>query len=113
MRFETDANIWPIVESWAKEREYREKSKGNTWRRYQQGYGMLVAPKMVEVLQDGRKVEIQGWISINIFTRVIFFFLMPAEVNLGRGFFAGIPRSTARRDVNILLQRLGQSPINI
>jgi hypothetical protein len=112
LRFEINTDIWPIVESWAREREYGEKTKGNTWRRYQQGHGTLVAPKLVEVRQEGTKVELQAWISINILSRIMFLFIMPAELDLGPGFRGAVPRSTARRDVNILLQKLGQPPIN-
>jgi hypothetical protein len=113
LRFETKDDIWPIVESWAKERDYREKSRGDTWCQYRQGYGLLVAPKAVEVRQEGTTVEIQGWVINNIVNRIMFLFLMPAEVDLGKGFMATIPRGTARRDVNILLERLGQPPIKV
>jgi hypothetical protein len=111
LNFEANNDVWPIVENWAREREYREKMKGNNWRRYQQGYGMLVAPKLVEVHQEDRKVELQAWVSINIINRIITLFLMPAELDLGSGFMGSIPRNTARRDINILLQRLDQPPI--
>jgi len=112
LRFDTNDDVWPIVESWARERGYREKTRGENWRRYQQGYGMLVLPKMVEVRQDGATVEIQGWIRNFLLNRIMVLFLMPAEMDLGKGFLWTIPRSTARRDVNILLEKLGQPHID-
>lgn len=111
VRFETEANIWPVVESWAKERDFREKKRENNYRLYQQGYGMLVAAKLVQVRQDGKQVELQGWIHANMLARIGSLFILPSELDLAPGFRGGLPRSTARRDVNILLQRLGQPPI--
>ncbi len=103
-----DSSIWPVVESWAKEREYRQVASGDNWRRYQQGYGMLVAPKMMEFSQVGPKVVFQGWIKISTINRIFTLFIMPSEMDLGSGFMGSIPRNTARRDLNLLLQRLGQ-----
>jgi hypothetical protein len=111
LRFETHYDIWPVVEDWAKGRDYREKARGETWRRYQQGYGLLVLPKMVEVRQEGTAVEVQGWVRNFLLNRIMLLFLMPAEMDLGKGFLAVVPRSTARRDVNVLLEKLGQPPI--
>lgn len=113
IRFETESDVWSVVENWAREREYREKTRGENWRQYQQGYGLLVLPKMVEVHQEGTTVEIQGWVKNYLLNRIMVLFLMPAEMDLGKGFLAVIPRSTARRDVNILLGKFGQPPINI
>lgn len=113
IRFESNNAIWPIVEGWAKERDYREKTRGDNWRQYRQGYGFLVAPKVVEIHQEGTKVEIQGWINPHWTNRILVLFLMPGEIDLGRGFMASIPRNTARRDVNILLDKFGQSSLKI
>ena len=109
--FDVNGDIWPVMERWAQEREYREIARGDTWRRYQQGYGMLVAPKKMEARQEGARVEIQGWVHVPLLNRIFTLFLMPAEVDLGKGFWAIIPRSTARRVLNILVQMLGQPPI--
>ena len=111
VHFETDSDIWSVVESWAKERNYREKKRETNYRLYQQGYGMLVAAKLVQVRQDGKQVEVQAWIHANIVARISALFLLPAELDLAPGFRGGLPRSTARRDLNILLQRFGQPPV--
>jgi hypothetical protein len=102
-----NTSIWPIVETWAKERDYRQVATGENWRRYQQGYGILVAPKMMEFSQVASNVVLQGWVRINIINRIFTLFMMPAEMDLGSGFRGSIPRNTARRDLNLLLQRLG------
>ena len=113
IRFEAHYDIWPVVEQWAQERDYREKARGDTWRRYQQGYGMLVLPKMVEVHQDGTAVEIQGWVRNFLLNRIMLLFVMHAVMDLGRDFMAVVPRTTARRDVDVLLERFEQPPIDV
>lgn len=94
--FETGVDIWLIVESWAKETGYREKGKGDNWRRYQKGFGMPLIPKVVEIRQEGKKVQLQAWVGS------LFW------MDVGPGLWASLPRSQARKDVNVLLQRLGQ-----
>ena len=99
--FETGTDIWLTVESWAKETGYREKAKGDTWRRYQKGLGMPFIPKMVEIRQEGKKVQLQAWVGSVV------------GMGVGSGLWAMLPRKQARNDVNILLQRLGQPPLKI
>jgi len=113
LRFDFNGDVWPIIETWAKERDFREKTRTDNSRRYQQGYGMMVASKFLEAKQEGRQVELQGWVGINILNRISTLFIMPGEIDLGSGFRAVIPRGTARRDVDVLLQRLGQPPIDV
>lgn len=110
-RFNTAGDVWPVIETWARERDYQQRAGGAGWRRYQQGHGLLVAPKLIEVSQQDKTVEVQGWVKIDIFMRLFTLFLMPSELDLGKGMRAVLPRSTARRDMNILLARFGQSPI--
>jgi hypothetical protein len=111
LSFEVNNDIWPVVERWAQERKYREKARGDTWRRYQQGYGMLVAPKLIEVRQERTKVETQGWVHMPLINRIFTLFIMPAEMDLGSGFMGVVPRRMARRDLNVLLEMLGQPSI--
>ena len=106
-RFNTAGNIWPVVDAWAKERDYRVKASGDTWRRYQQGVGLMVAPKLIEVRQEDNTVEVQGWMKWDIWPGTVTI----AEKDFGHGFLGTIPRSTGRRDMNILLAQFGQPPI--
>jgi hypothetical protein len=111
--FEFARDVWPVVETWARERDFTERSRAGSRRRYQQGHGMMVAPKVVEVKRDGNRVEIQGFVTVGILNRIMTLAIMPGELDLGRGYMAMIPRSTARRDVDMLLQRLAQPPIKV
>ena len=108
LNFETDNDIWPTVESWSKETGYKEIAKGDTWRRYQKGHGMIAAPKKVEVRQEDKEAQLQAWVNFNLIARIGTLFLIPSEIDVGSGFRGKFPRSQARNDVNILLQRLGQ-----
>lgn len=111
LNFEVDRDIWPVVEVWAKDTEHREIARGATWRRYQNGYGVWVAPKRVEIHQEGNKVELQAYLYNPMINRAFYLFLMPEELEVKRGFFAWLPRAQARDNVNALLRRLGQKPI--
>ena len=111
VQFETNMNIWPLVEAWAQERDFRPRKRDATSCVYQQGNGLMVAQKMVQARQDGTRVELMGWVPVNILNRICTLFIMPAELDLGTGLMGAIPRSTARRDFNVLLQRLGQPPV--
>jgi hypothetical protein len=88
-------------------------ARGPDWRRYQQGHNLLVLPKMTEVKQQGNQVQVQVWVRNPLINRILVLFLMPAEKDVGKGTLWMVPRSTARRDLNILLQRLGQPPFDI
>ncbi len=113
LNFQAGGDVWPVVEMWAKERDFREKTRGPDWRRYQQGNNLLVLPKMAEVRQQGNQVQVQAWVRNPVINRIMTLFLMPSERDLGKGTLWIIPRSTARRDLNILLQRLGQPAFDI
>jgi hypothetical protein len=111
LNFEVNHDVWPVVEIWAKDTNHREITRGGNSRQYQNGYGFWVAPKRVEVRQEGTKVELQAWVYFPLLNRMMALFLMPSEIEVKPGFLAGLPRMQARDNVNILLRRLGQKPI--
>jgi hypothetical protein len=111
LSFAVDRDIWPVVEIWAKDTNHREVAKGPNCRQYQNGYGLMVAPKKVEVRQEGNKVELQAWIHMPILNRAMLLFLVPKELEVKPAFVAGLPRMQARDNVNALLRRLGQKPM--
>lgn len=113
IRFDSNNDVWSTIENWAKERNFREKARKDGWRQYQQGNAILVAPKVVEIQQEGTQIEIQAYVHIPLVNLIITLFFMPGEIDLGRGIKASVPRNTARRDVNILLDRMGQVALHI
>lgn len=112
IEFKYPGDIWAIVAPWATEHGYRLKSSTSTGRLYQKGIGFLVAPMMLGVEQSGETVKIEAWIRMNLFTRAMALFILPAEMSIASGGFrASLPRNMARGAVNKLLAELRQAPI--
>ncbi|HXE75298.1 MAG TPA: hypothetical protein VNN18_06660 [Candidatus Xenobia bacterium] len=111
--FPYSGDLWAIVEKWANENGYRRKEGDDTRRLYQKGTGFLVAPMMLELQRQGDQTHLEAWIRCNIFTRLMSFFILPAEMGIeSGGFRAVVPRNMARGAVNKLLPQLGQPLIN-
>ncbi len=109
--FETDKDIWEIVNEWSQGSHYRLKEEKEDYRLMQKGYGLLVAPMMLEIKKDGNKVHMEAWIRVPMVTRIFALFLLPAELDLGKGMRAVAPRTVARNSVNKLLIKLEQEEI--
>ena len=104
--------LWGAVEPWAKENGYQQKEGDATRRLYQKGTGLLVAPMMLEMRQNGSQVHLEAWIRCNLFVRIMALFMLPAEMGIeSGGFRAVLPRGIARSAVNKLLPQLGQPVI--
>jgi len=66
----------------------------------------------LKVRQENQEINIEAWISANLFVRIMSLFILPAEMGIeSGGFRAVLPRSIARTAVNKLLAQLGQPPI--
>ena len=113
LEFESNADIWTVIKAWAKETGYRQVDSGDSWRRYQKGHGIFMAPMILEVhREDSNKVRLEAWVYTNTLSRIMALFLVPSEINIGSGGLGvKMPRIMARKHVNILLDRLGQPPI--
>ena len=112
IQFDTNGDIWPVVERWASDNGYRPKQSNGHERLYQKGTGFLVAPMMLKVRHAGQETNVEAWISTNIVSRAMSLFILPAEMGIASGGFkAVVPRSMARKAVNTLLAQLGQPAI--
>lgn|SRR5574341_1824651 len=110
--FPASADVWPIVETWAKESNYSLKTQTGSTRLYQRGQGFLTAPMMLEISQGGGQVHLEAWISVSPFMRLFALFLIPAEMGIeSGGLQLVIPRNMARGAVNKLLNQLQQPSI--
>jgi hypothetical protein len=111
--FGAPGDIWPMVDGWAQEAGFKLRETNGPTRVYQKGTGLLVAPTMLTVTQQGPNVHLETWLKISFFTRLFALFMLPAELGLeSGGFKAALPRSMARNAVNPLLERIGQPPIS-
>jgi hypothetical protein len=110
--FAASADVWPIVEDWARDSKYDLKESTESTRLYQRGHGFMMAPMMLELSQEGDKVHLEAWIRSGFLQRLMSVFLAPAEMGIEPGGIRLVlPRSTARTAVNELLGQLGQPPI--
>ncbi len=114
--FTVSTDVWPILETWARESGCRLKKSTETTHLYQKGPGILFTPMMVQLTQAADKVHLEAWIAISFLLRSYWLFLMPSEIELEAsgfwGFFVrGFARKTATPVVNKLLAQFGQPPI--
>ncbi len=110
--FSFEGDLWPIVDSWAKETDYNLKESGEARRLYQRGHGVLVAPMMLEITQTGQDVHLEAWIRVSFLTRLLALFLLPSQMGIeSSGFKAVVPRKMARTAVNKLLESVKQPAI--
>lgn len=66
---------------------------------------------MVEVAQRGETVHLAAWIRFRFIHRLGILFLVPKTVPVESGFRAYWLRRKPRKEVNELLEGLGQPPI--
>ena len=110
--FDFADDAWTTLDRWAEENSYRKKEADESRRLYQKGVGFLVAPMMLEIAKDGKRVHLEAWVRANLFVRMLAFFLIPAEMGIeSGGFRMAVPRKMARKAINKLLEKLGQPAI--
>lgn len=110
--FQPTVQVWPILESWAEEQGFRLRETLPSGRLYQKGVGFWVAPMMLEVQCTDSECTLVAWVRVNLFVRLMCFFILPSEMGVeSEGFRGTLPRSIARNALNKLLPRLGQPPI--
>ena len=106
-------DIWPIVAAWAQKHKFmpREPQTGNV-KLFQKGSGFWTAAMRAQFTQRGDQVELQAWVPISFFVRLMALFMLPAEMHIrSGGFRAMLPRKLARDAVNELLRQVGATPI--
>lgn len=104
---------WPTIATWAKRHGFnpREPQTGNT-KLFQKGSGLFTAPMRAQFSHTNNSVELQAYLHIPLFTRIMALFMLPAEMHVrSGGFRAVLPRSMARKAVNELLAQVGAEPI--
>lgn len=104
---------WPTIATWAKGHGFnpREPQTGNT-KLFQKGSGLFTAPMRAQFTHTANSVEVQAYLHIPLFTRIMALFMLPAEMHIRPGGIrAVLPRSIARKAVNELLAQVGGEPI--
>ena len=113
LEFRSEEKVWPTVERWARTTGYVKASSSRAARVYCHG-GRWIRPHIVvEVTQDGDRVHLRACLRLGrsvwlnpIFALLLLCALMPYEIPVtSRGRPAA---ERARKDLNMLLERLGQ-----
>ena len=107
--FEYSDKVKSIVEDWAQDHDYKIKGMQGDLSLFQRGSGFWTAPMMFAYKQQKKAIHIEAWVRTPMLNRIMALFLIPAEMTIRSGGFKGVvPRNIARKDVNALLERLGQ-----
>ena len=110
--FETIQDFEKIFEDWAQQHGYKFQEMEDDMQLYQRGTGFWTAPMRVAYRQAGEHVHIEAYIFAPLISRLMAIFLLPKETQIeSGGFVASVPRSMARKDINVLLESVGQPPL--
>lgn len=108
--FDSVQDIQKIVEDWAQQHGYKFQVMEGDMRLYQRGSGFWTAPMRLAFSQNEEHVHMEAYVFAPLFNRLMALFLVPKETHIeSSGFVASVPRAMARKDVNALLESLGQS----
>jgi hypothetical protein len=111
--FQAPGDPWPTIATWAQKHKFmpREPQTGNI-KLFQKGSGFWTAATRAQFTQRGDQIELQAWLPISLFVRIMALFMLPAEMHIrSGGFRAVLPRKIARDAVNELLRQVGAPPI--
>ena len=106
-------DLWPVIAGWAQKHKFlpRQPQTGNV-KLFQKGSGFWTAAMRAQFTQRGDQIELQAWVPISLFVRIMALFMLPAEMHINSGGFrAALPRKIARNAVNDLLGQVGAPPI--
>jgi hypothetical protein len=110
--FSVTADPWPVIQQWASEHNYIPVEQAPDVVSFKKGIGFWVAPRHVSIANRQGAVHLEAWVSAGFFMRLMSLFILPPEITIASGGMkAVVPRKMAKADVNKLLERLGQAPI--
>lgn len=110
--FTAPGDLWVMVAQWAQEHGFEAIEQTAEQRTYRRGRERFDYPIMVELVITQGRVRMSAWVKASAFDRGRALFLVPAEMGLeSGGAQLMVARNTGRKLVNVLLSRLGQTPI--
>lgn len=110
--FPTSEDMWAVVEEWAVESGFQVVEHQDSRRLYRKGRETFDFPIMVSFQAVGGRAQLEAWVKASTFDRGRALFLIPAEMGLeSGGAQMAVARTSGRKLVNTLLNRLGQPPI--
>lgn len=111
--FTVPTELWPLVDKWAENEDFKLIESSDDRRFYQKGDGIILSSTRLIITRSGDQVKLETWLESNLFTRLFTLFLAPRELALESGGIAlAVPRSISRDAINRLLIKLGQPLIS-
>ncbi|MBK5093918.1 MAG: hypothetical protein JJE48_10445 [Actinobacteria bacterium] len=108
VEFQTGVDVWSELDQWAQEFKFELQAQDEASRLYQKGQNILIPPLMVQVTVTEAAYHLEVWVRNPMINRIFTFGLLPDEMIINKGGFLGfVPRDKARKEVNVLLERLG------
>lgn len=109
--FRFNGNIVPIIEKWTQENKFQVVETAGNERVYRKGLGWT-APMMLKVKIENQEISLETWIQNSFVMRLRSFFILPEEMGIeSGGLINALDRKSARNAFNLLLEQLGQSPV--
>jgi len=110
--FQTGADVWSTIDQWAQEYKFELRAQDEASRLYQKGQNILIPPLMVQVTVTEAAYHLEAWVRNPMINRILSLGMLPSEMVINKGGVLGfVPRDKARKEVNVLLERLGVPPI--
>jgi hypothetical protein len=105
--FSVPTDIWPTVEKWAENENFRLVGRTGDSRRYEKSDGSLLT--VLEINQTGQKIHLEAWLRAGIVSRLLTLWRLQEESGLASSEHRAIvPRTVARDSVNRLMVKLAQ-----
>ncbi len=112
VEFQTGVDVWSTVDQWAQEFKYELQAQDEASRLYQKTKGSSLFPLMAQVTRTEAAYHLEAWVRSFTLTRIYTFGTLQPEMIINSGGFVGkVARDKERKDVNVLLERLGVPPI--
>ena len=101
-------SVWPAVESWAEQNEFKEIDSIGGGRSFRRG-SLSGADENLRIDQSEDEVVIESWLHTGLFFRVLFLFILPEETGIESSWLSAYhaPKSRFRAKLNPLLEQLG------
>ena len=108
VEFQTGVDVWGALDQWAQEFKFELQAQDEASRLYQKGHNILIPPLMVQVTVTEAAYHLEAWVRNPMINRILTLGLLPFEMIINKGGFLGfVPRDKARKEVNVLLERIG------
>ncbi len=109
LEFQSAADVWGTLDSWAEEKQYKLKAQDGMGRVYQKGKNLALPPMTLSVVWTGAAYRLEAWVRFPMINRISSFGMLPAEAVIASegGKIGFIPRDKMRKELNELLDKLG------